>query len=204
MLRLLDTILEAAPRFLCRNNSRMYANGNKVQRAQAADPTPASIECVNSMAEPIKSPENTSAEVVELVINDIIESMMPRHALQRVKRYVARECIKPPDWSVRHYYQRLSYMNAVELPLLQPFGGPGHSFSEAELKEILLVATPPEWQREMDRMGFDPTISTNAQILNFMENLEAVERAERSIMRAPPRGMLARFSAFAIEDILSV
>ena len=133
-----------------------------------------------------------------LVINDIIESMMPRNALQRVKRYLARECIKPTDWSVRDYYQRLCYMNAVELPLLPPFGArPDHCFSEAELKEILLFVTPPEWQREMDRMGFDPTISTNVQVLNFMENLEAAERAERAMMRAPPRGMLARFNAFA-------
>ena len=88
MLRLLDTILEGAPRFLCRNNSRMYANGNKVQRAQAANPDPASIAYMNVMAEPIESPENTSVEVVKLVINDIIESMMPRNALQRV---VSRE-----------------------------------------------------------------------------------------------------------------
>ena len=132
-----------------------------------------------------------------LVINDIIESMMPRDALQRVRRYLARECIKPTDWSVRDYYQRLCYMNAAELPLLPPFGaGPDHYFSEAELKEILLFATPPEWQREMDRMGFDPTISTNVQVLNFMENLEAAERAERAMMRAPSRGMLARFNAF--------
>jgi hypothetical protein len=81
----------------------------------------------------------------------------------------------------------------VELPLLP---GNRESFSEAELKEILLFATPPEWRREMDRMGFDATNSTNEQVLNFMENLEAAERAERTMIRAPPRGMLARFNAF--------
>ena len=80
MLRLLDAILEGAPQFLCMNNSRTHANGNKVRRAQAADHDPASIACVNIMAEPIESPENTSVEVVALAINDIIESMMPRHA----------------------------------------------------------------------------------------------------------------------------
>ena len=112
----------------------MYANGNKVRRAQAADPNPNSVAYMNVMAEPIDSPENMDVEVVMLVINDIIESVMPRNALQRVKRYLARECIKPTDWSVRNYYQRLCYMNAVELPLLPPFGaGPEHYFPEAEL-----------------------------------------------------------------------
>ena len=149
------------------------------------------------MAEANDTPENMTVKVIGIIINAIIESMVPRHALQRVKRYLSRECIKPPDWSVRDYYQRLSYMNAVELPHLPPYEGPYHGFSEAKLKEILMFATPPEWQREMDRMGFDPTISTNVQVLNFMENLEAAERAERAIVRAPPRGMLARFNAFA-------
>ena len=43
MMRVLEVILEGAPRFLCMNNSRMYANGNKVRRVQAADPDPTSI-----------------------------------------------------------------------------------------------------------------------------------------------------------------
>ena len=81
MMRVLDVILEGRPRFLCMNNSRMYANGNKVRRAQVADPDPNSIAYLNVMAEPIDSPENMDVIVVTLVINDIIESMMPCHAL---------------------------------------------------------------------------------------------------------------------------
>jgi hypothetical protein len=94
---------------------------------------------------------------------------------------------------VRDYYQRLKYINTMELPLLP---GNQENFSAAELKEILLVATPPEWRREMYRMGFDALHSNNEQVLHFMENLEAAERAERAMTMAPPRGMLARFNAF--------
>ena len=81
-------------------HARMYANGNKVQRAQAANPDPISDVYMNVMAEPIDSPENMDVEVVMLVINRHHRKYDASNALQRVKRYLARECIKPTDWSV--------------------------------------------------------------------------------------------------------
>jgi hypothetical protein len=193
-LRLMDAVLEGTPRFLCMENSGTYANANRAQRAlralQNGQPQTAHDAI---MASERNDPENLTVEVIDLLISDIIHGMVPRHAITHVKRYLSREFLKPKDWSVRDYYQRLKYINTVELPLLP---GNQENFSAAELKEILLVATPPEWRREMYRMGFDALHSNNEQVLHFMENLEAAERAERAMTMAPPRGMLARFNAF--------
>jgi hypothetical protein len=146
------------------------------------------------MAEPIESPNNTTCEIIWLVIHHIIRGMMPRHALQRVRRYLSRQCIKPRDMDVCTYYQCLKYISTKELQWIPPFE-PGQAFDDDTIKEILLFATPPEWQCEMDRMGFDPTHSNSLDVLHFMEN---VESAETSIpARTGVRSLLSRFSARA-------
>jgi hypothetical protein len=38
------------------------------------------------MVESIEGPDNMTHDVIRLAINDIIRSMMPRYALQRVRR----------------------------------------------------------------------------------------------------------------------
>ena len=58
-----------------------------------------------------------------------------------------------------------------------------------------MFATPPEWQHEMDRMGFDPTHHDIVSVLHFMENIEAAENTTVS-NRTGTRGLLAMFSAF--------
>ena len=58
MLRLLDAILEGAPWFLCMNNSHTLANGNKIRRAMAVDPTANSPVHRAIMAEANDTPEN--------------------------------------------------------------------------------------------------------------------------------------------------
>ena len=95
--------------------------------------------------------------------------------------------------NVRSYYQCLVFINTQELPRLPPFGG-GQAFDDNEIKEILLFSTPPEWHREMDQMGFDPSHHDSMGILHFMENIEAAENAIPAGTEA--RGLLTRFSAF--------
>ena len=122
--------------------------------------------------------------------------MMPRHALRRVKRHLTCECTKPQEWSVRWCYQGLRYMNTQELPLLPPFEA-NQWFSDDEIKETPLFATPPEWQRKMDRMGFDPTHHDSLNVLQFMKNVEA---AKTSIpVGTGVCSLLSRFSAPAQE-----
>ena len=193
-LQLMDTVLEGILRVRCLENGITYANTTRTQQAlHALQNGQPQVTYDAIVASDSNDPENLTVEVIDLLISDVIHGMVSRHAITDVKRYLSREFLKPKDWSVRDYYQRLQYINTMELPLLP---GNQENFSAAELKEILLVATPPEWRREMYRMGFDALHSNNEQVLNFMENLEAAERAERTMIMAPPRGMLARFNAF--------
>ena len=106
--------------------------------------------------------------------------MVPRHALVKVQCYLRREYRKPGDMRVHDCYHRLMYINNQELPLLPPFGVPtgdrmAQSFNDANIIDIQLFATPKKWQREMDRMGFNPLASSPEELLAFMENCEAVE-----------------------------
>ena len=43
-----------------------------------------------------------------------INKAMPFKALQRIKRYMRRQCRKPVDMSVREYSSTLQHMNSVE------------------------------------------------------------------------------------------
>lgn len=158
----------------------------------AANYDPQDQQHVAIMGEPIESPDNTTQDVIRLVICDIVTNMMPRHALQCVRRYLSRQCIKPQNMDVRTYYQRLRYINAKELPWIPPFKV-GQDFSDNRIKEMLLFATPPECQREMDQMGFDPSTQDSLAVLHFTENVEV---AETSIPAKPEaHSLLSRFSA---------
>jgi hypothetical protein len=146
------------------------------------------------MADPIESPNNTTCEIIQLVIHDIIRFMMPCHALQCVRRYLSRQCIKPRDMDVRTYHQRLKYINTEEPQWIPPFET-GQAFNDYSMKEILLFATPPKWQREMDQMAFNPTHSNSLDMLHFMENVEAVETSIPA--GTGVHSLLSRFSARA-------
>jgi hypothetical protein len=80
---------------------------------------------------------------------------------------------------VRDYYQRMVLINTQELPRLPPFGN-GQSFGDSDLIDILLFATPKKWQREMDRMGFDPLTHSSVELLIFMENCELMEDYDKA------------------------
>jgi hypothetical protein len=188
----LNNLLEGTPHNIFIAKLRVYANGNHIRRANEVDPDITSHAHMTIMAEPIEGLGNTSCEIIQLIINDIIECMMPRHALSCVKRYLSRQCIKPQEMDVCSYYQRLMFINTQELPWIPPFERE-QVFNDNIIKEILLFATPPGWQGEMDRMGFDPTHHDSLDVLHFMENVEA---AKTSIpARTGVRSLLSRFSA---------
>jgi hypothetical protein len=100
--------------------------------------------------------------------------MMPRHALARVHHYLQRTYHKPADMRVHDYFQCLVFINTQELPLPPPFAVPSGNrksqlFSDNNLLDILLFATPKKWQCEMDQMGFDPLACFPEALLTFME-----------------------------------
>jgi hypothetical protein len=64
------------------------------------------------------------------------------------------------------------FINTQEMPRIPPYGI-NQAFDDNAIKEIMLFANPPEWQREMDQMGFDPNHSDSMALLLFMENIKA-------------------------------
>ena len=81
---------------------------------------------------------------------------------------------------VRDYHQRLVFINTQELTRLPPFNASMQLFNDHDLIDILLFATPKKWQREMDRMGFDPLTKTSVDLLMFMENCESMEDYDKA------------------------
>ena len=118
-------------------------------------------------------------EVVDVnqSIEEMIEAILPRRVLARVKRFLRRECRKPHDMKVKIYLQHLLRINHGELDNLPPFQ-PNQNLSMDELLDIVLFGTPKSWQKEMDRQGFDPMIKTLNEVTHFMEQIEAAEEFE--------------------------
>ena len=104
----------------------------------------------------------------------LIKGIVPNKIVAMVKRYLRRECRKPPDMKIRAYYQHLLRINNDELPMLPPFN-PAQNMSDDELIDILIYATPKSWMREMDRQGFDPVTKNLQEVVTFMERIEQSE-----------------------------
>ena len=64
-------------------------------RAVAADADTTSTAHRDILATPITDASNMTPAVVKLALNQVIELMMPRNALQKVQRYLRREYRKP-------------------------------------------------------------------------------------------------------------
>jgi hypothetical protein len=121
----------------------------------------------------------TDDDIVESAIDYVLSNVIPKKALQKVKRYLRRECRKPADMKVRMYFQHLLRMNMNEIPCLPPFGA-DQTLSDDEIMDIILFGTPKSWQREMDRQGYDPMDHTTAELVDFLEQIESSEEFDHN------------------------
>ena len=121
----------------------------------------------------------TDDDIVEHAIDYVLSNVIPKKALQKVKRYLRRECRKPADMKVRMYFQHLLRMNMNEIPCLPPFGE-DQTLSDDEIMDIILFGTPKSWQREMDRQGYDPMDHTTAELVDFLEQIESSEEFDQT------------------------
>ena len=115
--------------------------------------------------------------MISVACRQVLTRIMPRRVLARVKRQMRRDTRKPKNMKVRPHYQRLLRHNMEYLPNLPPFGA-NQSLSTDEMMDILLYGTPKSWQKEMERQGFDPMVSSTNQVVEFMEQIEATEDFE--------------------------
>ncbi len=112
--------------------------------------------------------------MIEAALNDVVQQALPVKTLERVKRFLRRECRKPIDMTLREWSNHILRINEEEIPMLPPFGN-NQMLREDEVVDILLYGTPRSWQREMDRQGFDPMVKTLAEVVAFMEQIEMSE-----------------------------
>ena len=116
----------------------------------------------------------TSATIT-VGLRGLVTAIAPAKALQKVKRYLRRECRKPADMKIREYYTLLSRINNDEIPNLPPFGGDAQKITPDEINDIICYGVPKSWTKEMDRQGKDPDTMTPNQLVNFLEQIENAE-----------------------------
>lgn len=109
-------------------------------------------------------------------IHMVIDAACPHAALERVKRYLRRQCRKPLDMKVRTYALRLSYINATELALLPPNFNNRQCLTMNELIEIVTYGLPKSWTKKAIENNFDPLNGhTMATVITFFEAIEAAD-----------------------------
>jgi hypothetical protein len=116
---------------------------------------------------------------LDAALGYVVEQVLPRKVLAKVKRDMRREMRKPADMKVRPYYNNLTRMNMEEIPQLPPYAQNQH-LNPDEFLDVLLFGTPKSWQVEMERQGFDPIKKGVHAAMEFMENIEAAEAHEKS------------------------
>jgi hypothetical protein len=151
----LNTVTTGNTHFIVAHGTHSESTAERLRRALVANVDVTHTNHLAVLAQDLDSPDNLTTRVIGLTIFEIIESMMPQHSLVKVQCYLQHECRKPADVQVRDYFQRLVFINTQELTLLPPFRIPvgdqfAQSFSDGDLIDIPLFATPKKWQREMD------------------------------------------------------
>ena len=115
-----------------------------------------------------------NTDAIEKGFQRVLTTLAPVKALQKVKRYMRRECRKPLGMKIREYFNRLVRINNQELIYLPPFNA-NQKLSNEELIDVICYAVPKSWIKEMDRQGIDPDSKTLIEVVNLFERIEASE-----------------------------
>ena len=168
-------LMEGHPRSLFDQICEALAGERRLAAVTVANPDTGHADHLAVLAEPLDG--HVSTLTVAETIQHVLQSIMPLKALERVKRYLRRDCRKPADMKIRYYYQLLLRINTQEIPRLPPFNA-NMRFSDDELMDIILFGIPKSWHREMDRQGIDPIALPLAELVQFFEQIEAAEEHE--------------------------
>lgn len=125
------------------------------------------LETFNTMATSLGKPTNIH---FQKSVTGVVESMMPRRALQAEKSYMKRGCPKPADMLFREYNTKLDNLNN-QLPKLPPFLE-SNKISAEDMLEIKTFNIPKPWKSAMIIQNFIPEQHTPEEIMEFCEHLE--------------------------------
>ena len=147
---LVETLMRTGPLALFHKSIQVSATAAKSAAiAAAADAAAANAE----RARPIT--DFHAAAHIRTALNFVVQQLLPRRVLAKVKRALRREMRKPSDMKVRAYYQQIMRINTEEVASLPPFAL-DQALGDDEMIDILLYGSPKSWQKEMDCQGFDP------------------------------------------------
>ncbi len=169
MIRIAETMMRDTPLTLFQSKITVLAEA-AYDRAMAACTTDAQRNTVTTNG----VDHYRSALHFEAALCHTVQNLLPKKILQKVKRYLRRECRKPADMKIRTYFQHLTRINVEEIPDLPPFNQ-NQELQQDELVDILLYAVPRSWSREADRQGFECVEHTPKEVVDFLEQIETAE-----------------------------
>jgi len=145
------------------------------RRAAAAPVQAAMTEAQETVFRAALAAQAITVDCVHNGLFGAINSVCPHNTLERIKRYLRRQCRKPADMKVREYAVRLSYINEMEIPMLPPRYNNTQALSDNELVEILTYGLPKSWTKRAIADRFDPYNKTLGQCVTYFEAIEASE-----------------------------
>lgn len=112
----------------------------------------------------------------KIAIQGLISHVFPNRALLLQKQYMRRYLRKPLGMKIRNFMSRLVEINEY-LTLFPPFGD-NQKLPMDEVLEIAEFASPSKWQKVMHMHGFDATMHSPSEFVEFCERLEFAESGE--------------------------
>ncbi len=172
-MRIVETLSKGRPQSLFNHRMTQHLESAKRDAIAEANGDDAAKTAARTAD---KESRATNAMILDS-INYVITQLVPPKSLQKVKRYLRRECRKPFEMRIRNYYQHLYRINTDEIPHLPPQAN-NQGLSEDDIIDILMYAVPKSWVREAEVQGFDPLTHRPHQIVDFLERIEEAEKVE--------------------------
>jgi GH43 family beta-xylosidase len=116
----------------------------------------------------------TTVQEVQQIYDAFVLTFMDRTAWRKQKRYMASGSIqKPKSWSLQQVATRLTTLYRY-LPYLP---GTAQSFTEDEMKDMLVYMHSPAYHHLMARANYDVDAHSYLEITQFLQNLGLIKES---------------------------
>jgi hypothetical protein len=116
---------------------------------------------------------NETSVTFELAVKKVTTHVFPHRALSYQKQYMRRYMCKPRNMTTREFSAHVNELNGY-LKQFPPFNQ-DQELTEEELFDLLELAVPTAWQKNMVLQGFDPVIHAPSEFVAFFERHEFTE-----------------------------
>ena len=186
---MIETIISGSAKQLWNNAKNVCKRKRLETRISAAEATDrtngntAAMDAIRAEAGGWQHARNEHPDDVVHCVDIVMEDLLPKNVLARVKRWLRRDCCKPVTMGIRTYFHAIAEINLEIIPFLPPYNVDPmtKALTSDEIIDIALFGTPKSWQKEMDRQGFDPVTKTPHELRVFMEQIEASEEFDSKL-----------------------